>query len=335
MEEVLDKPLISIIVPIYKVEEYLNECVESLIKQTYTNLEIILVDDGSPDRCPEMCDHWATKDGRIRVVHKTNGGLSSARNAGIEVAIGEYIGFVDSDDFVHEQMYEKLAQGFVGRDNVGITACLVSAYRDGEITPYGKGWDIKQPQILSYAEFNVAMIRLARPFMVWNKLYRRDLIGNIRFREGRNNEDTLFMYDISTAIEEKRMNMYELPDYFYYYRIRPNSICTAVTKPLALEVLHNYADMMADAKMRGRQAVYDAIYYRNIIVLITFNEQLLVKPAWKQLYYKEYRRKLLNIQYSYIQVLPKNHKRSYLMMRFAPLLRKWILQYKRSHELQK
>lgn len=327
-----DKPLVSIIVPIYKVEEYLDECVESLIKQTYKNIEIILVDDGSPDHCPQMCDRWATKDNRIRVVHKKNGGLSSARNAGIEVAKGDYIGFVDSDDFVHEQMYEKLVHGFDGRDDIGITACLVNNYREGEISPYGKKWEISLPQILQHSDFSVSMILLNRPFMVWNKLYRRDLIGDIRFREGRNNEDTLFMYDISTVIEDKQMDMYELPDYLYYYRIRPNSICTTATKPLDLEVFRNYVDMMNDAKQRGRQEVYDAINYRNTIVLITFNEQLLVKPAWKQLYYKEYRKKLLAIPQAYIQQLPKKHKRSYLMMKYAPLLRKWILQYNKSYE---
>ena len=92
--------LVSVIVPIYKVEDYLDECVKSIVDQTYKNIEIILVDDGSPDHCPQKCDKWAKKDLRIRVVHKQNGGLSSARNAGLDVAKGEYIAFVDSDDFI-------------------------------------------------------------------------------------------------------------------------------------------------------------------------------------------------------------------------------------------
>jgi len=90
--------LISVIVPIYKVEEYLDRCVRSIAEQTYTNLEIILVDDGSPDGCPAMCDRWAEKDSRIKVIHKENGGLSDARNAGLRIAMGEYISFIDSDD---------------------------------------------------------------------------------------------------------------------------------------------------------------------------------------------------------------------------------------------
>ena len=94
-----DQKLISVIVPIYNVERYLEKCVNSILVQTYSNLEIILVDDGSPDNCPQLCDQLAKKDSRIVVVHKKNGGLSSARNAGIDIARGEYIGFVDSDDW--------------------------------------------------------------------------------------------------------------------------------------------------------------------------------------------------------------------------------------------
>lgn len=96
----MKKPLISVIVPIYNVESYLNRCVESIVNQTYQNLEIILVDDGSPDNCPQICDDWARKDSRIKVIHKENGGLSDARNAGMNIATGEYISFIDSDDYV-------------------------------------------------------------------------------------------------------------------------------------------------------------------------------------------------------------------------------------------
>ena len=104
------EPLVSVIVPIYKVEEYLPRCLDSIVSQTYRNLEIILVDDGSPDRCPEICDEWARKDSRIRVIHKPNGGVSSARNAGIEIAVGEWLFFIDSDDFLPENALEGLIE---------------------------------------------------------------------------------------------------------------------------------------------------------------------------------------------------------------------------------
>ena len=108
------KPLISVIVPIYKVEKYLTICVDSLLHQSYGNLEIILVDDGSPDECPAICDQYQNKDNRIKVIHKKNGGLSDARNAGLDIAQGEYVAFVDSDDFIDEdyicKLYDALQQ---------------------------------------------------------------------------------------------------------------------------------------------------------------------------------------------------------------------------------
>ena len=104
--------LISVIVPIYNVEKYLDKCIESIVNQTYKNLEIILVDDESPDNCPEICDKWAERDSRIKVIHKENGGAGSARNAGIEASSGEWIGFVDGDDWIEPNMYEKFAGSF-------------------------------------------------------------------------------------------------------------------------------------------------------------------------------------------------------------------------------
>lgn len=94
----MEKPVISVIIPVYKVEPYLDLCVTTVVHQTYKNLDIILIDDGSPDRCPRMCDDWAAKDNRIRVIHKANSGLSDARNCGLRAAAGEYVAFVDSDD---------------------------------------------------------------------------------------------------------------------------------------------------------------------------------------------------------------------------------------------
>ena len=102
----LKSPLISVVVPIYKVEKYLPQCIESIINQTYQNLEIILVDDGSPDNCPQICDDYAAKDKRIRVIHQPNGGLGKAYNNGIATAKGDYIGLVESDDFIEPDMYE-------------------------------------------------------------------------------------------------------------------------------------------------------------------------------------------------------------------------------------
>ena len=116
--------LISVIVPVYKVEKYLKRCVDSILAQTYTCLEVILVDDGSPDGCPAICDEYAREDRRVRVIHKENGGLSDARNAGIDAAKGKFLGFVDSDDYVHPRFYELLLQA-LKEEGADIAGCDV------------------------------------------------------------------------------------------------------------------------------------------------------------------------------------------------------------------
>ena len=128
----MSKSLISVIVPVYKVENFLDRCVESIVGQTYENLEIILVDDGSPDNCPAICDNWAKKDGRIKVIHKENGGLSSARNAGLDVVTGEYFGFIDSDDWIEKDFFEFLITNAL-KENADISRCgLYLDYEDDD-----------------------------------------------------------------------------------------------------------------------------------------------------------------------------------------------------------
>ena len=120
MTKVSKNPLISIIVPVYNVEEYLDKCVESIVNQTYKNIEVILVDDGSPDNCPKMCDDWAKKDKRIKVIHKKNGGLSDARNKGIDESKGEYLSFVDSDDYITDN-YVELLYNIISKEHADIS----------------------------------------------------------------------------------------------------------------------------------------------------------------------------------------------------------------------
>ena len=111
-------PKISVIIPVYNVSQYLHRCVDSVINQTYSDLEIILVDDGSPDDCPIICDEYSKKDARVKVIHKPNGGLSSARNAGLDIATGEYVGFVDSDDWIEEDTFGYCPCGVTGHDGL-------------------------------------------------------------------------------------------------------------------------------------------------------------------------------------------------------------------------
>lgn len=176
---------VSVIVPVYKVEKYLDRCVESIVNQTYKNLEIILVDDGSPDNCPQLCDSWAEKDSRIKVIHKENGGVSSARNAGIDAASGEYIGFVDSDDYLDSKMYEELVTQLESSAS-DISCCLLktAAVSDGA----GKTETFDQNSFLNY------MFKKG-DYSVCNKLFSKNLIRDIRFSsEILIGEDGYFLY---------------------------------------------------------------------------------------------------------------------------------------------
>ena len=206
--------LISVIVPVYKVENYLDKCVRSIVDQTYHNLEIILVDDGSPDRCGEICDAWAAKDSRIRVIHKENGGLSDARNAGMAVATGNYMGFVDSDDYIAPDMYRLLLDQ-MNADGSDIAACGVEmVYEDDTprqmLTPAGC-------HVLDNEQAMEASIReslLKQP--VWYKLYKTDLIRDIPFAVGKCHEDVFWSWQ--AIARAKKVSIFDTPCYFYLQR---------------------------------------------------------------------------------------------------------------------
>lgn len=207
-------PLISVIVPVYNVEPYLDRCVQSIVDQTYTNLEIILVDDGSPDNCPAMCDAWAEKDCRIRVIHKKNGGLSDARNAGMAAAAGEYIAFVDSDDWIDPDMYELLYTRMTN-DDCDIAACGVEmVWEDGSPS---RPLTAPGCSVLDTNEAMGALLdesRLKQP--VWYKLYRTSLIRDLAFPVGKYHEDVFWSYQ--AIARARRVSVCDSPCYFYLQR---------------------------------------------------------------------------------------------------------------------
>lgn len=215
----MEKEKISVIVPCYKVETFLPTCIESLMHQTYSNLEIILVDDGSPDRCGEICEQYAKKDKRIRVIHKENGGLSSARNAGIEIATGTYLGFVDSDDYVHEKMYEILYQNLIAtKADLSICNYQVTSHQQE---------DTKRPIINDYFVVDQlqALENLYNSYAVMtviacNKLYKRSLFREIRYPVGKINEDEAIIHLL--LVQCKKIG-YTTAQLYYYYQ-RPTSI---------------------------------------------------------------------------------------------------------------
>ncbi len=207
--------LISVIIPVYKVEEFLPECIESVMNQTYNNLEIILVDDGSPDNCPQICESYAKKDKRIKVLHKKNGGVSEARNVGLTVAIGEYITFIDSDDYVAEEYLEQLYINLKGCD---VSECGIGYLDEDGIKSSKSGNAVVLDWKTYLTETNLnGFLSYA---VVWGKLYKRELFSNIFFPIGRaNGEDEATAFKL--VYEAQRVSRIYEP--LYYYRQRQDS----------------------------------------------------------------------------------------------------------------
>ena len=317
-------PLISVIIPIYKVEQYINECVDSVVRQTYTNIEIILVDDGSPDKCPQMCDDWSKKDGRIKVLHKENGGLSSARNAGLRVASGEYISFVDSDDFIAATAIESLYNGICMDEDVAVSSGRIYRLLDSECSPFRKDWEADRSRKLSARDFLLKAMDLRISFTVWNKLYRRSLFENVSFKEGRNNEDTLFTYDVCREMERNGLAVMDIPDYVYYYRLRPDSICTSSKIPLAVDVIANYQLLMDDCKSNDSQ-LHKVLYVRYVNVLYGFLDSLLLNKVWLPLYFSKYQILLRQISLGQIKdIFGLKDTVNVQLLKWAPCIRKFF-----------
>lgn len=211
---------ISIIVPIYKVEKFLDNCIDSIVNQTYKNLEIILVDDGSPDNCPFICEKWAKKDNRIKVIHKKNGGVASARNIGLKNVSGKYISFIDPDDFVNNLYIEKLYNNLIDND-ADISIVSYQKINGTDIYNTKKRNNEENVKVLnseeaisimsSYSKFGVEL---------WNKLFKRELFEKIEFPNVKIGEDWFIIYDI--FVNAQKM---VLSDYVgYYYRINKKGL---------------------------------------------------------------------------------------------------------------
>ena len=211
------KPLVSVIIPIYNVEEYLSECINSIISQTYRNIEIILVDDGSPDASGSICDEYALKDERIRVVHKKNGGLSSARNAGLEIANGQYITFVDSDDWVAPTFLDEHVSQileYCGDISFGGKILYTSHEIQEELCPI-RNEVVGPEEIVSRMIYDREI-----GVSAWGKVYKKELFDEIRFPEGEIHEDVAIIYTVIA----KCTKVCVISKALYYYRNNPGGI---------------------------------------------------------------------------------------------------------------
>ncbi|PQV47696.1 glycosyl transferase family 2 [Jejuia pallidilutea] len=199
---------ISIIIPVYNVEQYLHRCMHSILNQTYTNLEIILINDGATDNSGEICDDYASKDDRILVIHQKNKGLSGARNSGLKRATGEFVGFVDSDDWIEYDMFERM-MNLIQNENIDVVECGILKSLDVEdnINRHGK---------LNIEDRLSALKRIItnQQFSVWRRLYKKKIIEDITFVEGKNSEDVYFTLDVFKNINKIAYTSAPLYNYF-------------------------------------------------------------------------------------------------------------------------
>lgn len=264
---------LSIIIPIYKVEPYLHKCINSILAQTFADFELILVDDGSPDKCGEICDEYAKRDTRIKVIHKENGGVSAARNAGLEIAQGEYIGFVDSDDYIEKDMYEilyKLSKEY----DADIVECGFSIVKEDEVKPILTNTNIITGDKL------LALHLLAKHWahcLSWNKIYKKYLFDGIKFPCGMIHEEEVIMHRLFFSLNKyvyigeskyfyvqregsimdesyslKRLNRLEAyKDRFYFLKnnIKEESIIRLVEHKYFMCIIDNYNSLNSNSKL--------------------------------------------------------------------------------------
>ncbi|CAM4217327.1 glycosyltransferase family 2 protein [Paenibacillus typhae] len=207
------KPEISIIVPIYKVEMYLRKCVDSILAQTFRDFELILVNDGSPDNCGEICEHYKELDPRVKVIHKQNGGLSDARNYGIDIAAGKYIGFVDSDDWIKPDMFEAL-HGLITAHNADIAVCGHVEVEDGVYVDKEFSHEVR---VYNNEEaFKKLLEDTEIKNLAWDKLYKAELFAKVRYPVGRYFEDMFATYKL--FMQAEKVVSLDSPKYLYLRR---------------------------------------------------------------------------------------------------------------------
>lgn len=227
------EPKVSVVVPIYNAERYLNRCLESIVNQTYQNLEIILVDDGSPDNCPAMCDEWAKKDSRIQVIHKENEGPGMARNIGMDLATGEYIFFIDSDDYIDKELMEKCVLNAETNNSDAVLYGRIDAFEDGEFCKH----TVSQEQLVFQGEeiLNILLpsmftYELGFGVSLWSKMFRLKTLKNskVRLKSGKEivSEDSYFTLEFFSHCTKATV----IPECLYYYYQSNTSYSRALKK---------------------------------------------------------------------------------------------------------
>ena len=307
----MNEPLVSVIVPVYKVEKYLDKCVGSIVAQSYKNLEIILVDDGSPDNCPAMCDGWAERDSRIKVIHNQNGGVSSARNSALDAAAGEYICFVDSDDFIEPNTVKYMLENIGDAD---VIQCGLSYdYADGRV----EKCDITEADFIGEDAARAVIADKVRP-EVWGKLYSAHLFAGIRFDTSKKYGEDLF---INYLLMKRAKKLISRNVCLYHYMCRETDSATSHYMTDSRAGLYKITGAMAENERGG--TLYEACVYRHARILFATLSRIIMSGGE---FYDRYFGAIAKEIFSYRHDILKNKqlgfkfKASVLMLAVCPKL---------------
>ena len=317
--------LISIIVPVYNVEQYLEKCVNSIVNQTYKNLEIILVDDGATDSSGKLCDELAKIDNRIKVYHKENGGLSDARNYGVERATGDYMGFVDSDDYIDAEMYEKLYEA-IKKENVDVAECnlkIIYPEREELFT------EQNYYNVCTKQEYLEEYLKIEKIFgSACVRLIKSNIAKKLKFPVGKLYEDTYYAYDLIDMVDK-----YVIMDTSYYnYLMRENSITNTKFNPRILDLIE-IVEEFHKMTYKSYPSLKEAADCRRMYAYFSVLNSILLEDEFKNNsyypkiinYFKENYRTILKNKY-----INRNRKLSVILIKLnIDLYRKVLMKYKK------
>ena len=321
--------MISVIVPVYNVEKYLERCVKSIVAQTYKDLEILLIDDGSTDKSGKMCDEFLQTDSRIKVFHKQNGGLSDARNYGIEHSAGEFISFVDSDDYIDEKMLETLHR-LITENDADLAVCsAMDVFEGKEVT-----------QVKEIKEFNLNKVESYKYMLrgdgipsACNKLYKRQTVGDVRFPVGKLYEDGFFTPQILKKVEKTAVTSKPM----YYYFRRADSITTKPFRKGDLDVIEAYDKCVKQVKELCPEALpYAEFRYRNAYFNVL--DKMLMRDDCKEI--PEYKQVVKYLKKHTAQIVKdpgfgKMRKIAAVALKFSvPLYKKILLTKQKIYKIQ-
>ena len=321
--------MISVIVPVYNVEKYLERCVKSIAAQTYKDLEILLIDDGSTDKSGEMCDAFQQTDSRIKAFHKQNGGLSDARNYGIEHSAGEFISFVDSDDYIDEKMLETLHR-LITENDADLAVCsAMDVFEGKEVT-----------QVKEIKEFNLNKVESYKYMLrgdgipsACNKLYKRQTVGDVRFPVGKLYEDGFFTPQILKKVEKTAATSKPM----YYYFRRADSITTKPFRKGDLDVIEAYDKCVKQVKELCPEALpYAEFRYRNAYFNVL--DKMLMRDDCKEI--PEYKQVVKYLKKHTAQIVKdpgfgKMRKIAAVALKFSvPLYKKILLTKQKIYKIQ-